>query len=148
MKILISSCLLGDNVRYSGGNNYSDTLIKIIKKYKLDIIKICPEIMGGLSIPRKPAEINNEDVIDIEKKSVKKEFYEGAKKVIELIKDKDVKFAILKDKSPSCGVNFIYDGTFSNTLIDGEGITTKFLRRNRIEVFSEKELDKFLEKLL
>lgn len=147
MKILVSSCLLGENVKYSGGNNFSENLIEILKKYDMEVIKICPEVMGGLNVPRKPAEIKEKDIVTNEGKSVKKEFYRGAEKVLELAKEMNIKFAVLKEKSPSCGKKFIYDGSFSKNLIKGQGITTALLKKEGIKIFSEEELEE-LEKIL
>lgn len=145
MKILVSACLLGDNVKYSGKNNYSQKVIDIINKYNLEIVKICPEVLGGLSIPRNPAEILEEDIIDSEGKSVKLEFEKGAKKTLEIALKNNIEYAILKEKSPSCGKNFIYDGSFKNNLIKGIGITASKLKENKIKIFSELDLDKFEE---
>ncbi|MFI3330017.1 MAG: DUF523 domain-containing protein [bacterium] len=136
VKILVSSCLLGDNCKYNGGNNYCDIESKLSN---YEIIKFCPEVSGGLSIPRTPAEIVNDKVITSSGDDVTNEFTLGAIRCLELCKKHNIKKAILKEKSPSCGVNSIYDGTFSNTLIDGLGITTKLLKENGIEVISDIE---------
>lgn len=144
-KVLLSSCLLGENVKYSGGNNFSKDLLDILKKYNIEIIKVCPEVDGGLSIPREPAEILGNDIVNKKGKSVLKEFKKGAELSLEKAKANNIAFAILKEKSPSCGSNAIYDGSFSGTLVKGEGLTTKILRENKIKVFSEEELDKIEE---
>ncbi len=147
MKILVSSCLLGDNVKYSGGNNFNQDLINLLEKYNFEIIKVCPEVMGGLSTPRIPAEIIRNKVINKNGKDVTKEFEVGAEKILEMAKKNNVDLVILKENSPSCGVNKIYDGTFSNILIEGRGLTAEKLFSEDIKIFSEKDLDK-IEKFL
>lgn len=135
MKIMVSACLLGDNVKYNGGNNRNIELIKFLDDY--EIVKICPEVMGMLSIPRCPAEIKSGNVINKDGIDVTNNYFFGAKKVLELAKSKNIKIAILKEKSPSCGSNYIYDGTFTNTIIKGIGITSKILKDAGIEVLNE-----------
>ncbi|AHG74785.1 Purine nucleoside phosphorylase [Mannheimia varigena USDA-ARS-USMARC-1388] len=139
-KVLISACLLGDNVKYSGGNNLSDELIALLKKYDIQLVPICPEILGGLPIPRPPAEIRNGDIVTVTGDSVLAEFRLGAERVLNKAQIEKIQIAILKEKSPSCGSSYIYDGNFTNRLIAGEGITTQLLRANGIEVFSENDL--------
>lgn len=110
-KILISGCLVGKNVKYNGGNNYIEIIEELKKKYEL--IEICPEVFGGLSIPRDPSEILNNKVISINNKDVTDNFISGANKALELAKKYNITKAILKDGSPSCGNTYIYDGSFS-----------------------------------
>lgn len=147
MKVLISSCLLGKNVKYSGGNNFSESLLKLLKKYNVEIIELCPEILGGLTVPREPSEIMDEEVINKKGVLVSNEFKKGAESTLKIAILNNVDFAILKERSPSCGKNFIYDGSFSGNLIKGQGISTKKLLENGIEVFSEEEISKIEKKL-
>ena len=135
MKIMISACLLGYNVKYDGKNNLNNDLIEFLKDY--EVISICPEIMGGLSIPRTPAEIKDKKVINKNNVDVTNEYNLGAKKTLKLAKENNIKVAILKKNSPSCGVGTIYDGTFTHTLVNGDGITTKLLKENGIMVLNE-----------
>ena len=135
MKIMVSACLLGYNVKYDGKNNLNDDLIEFLKDYEL--ISICPEVMGGLGIPRSPAEIQNQKIINQKGVDVTKEYKLGAEKTLQIAKDNNVKIAILKSNSPSCGDGKIYDGTFTHTLIDGDGITAKLLKENGIKVYDE-----------
>ena len=135
MKIMVSACLLGYNVKYDGKNNLNEDLIEFLKDY--EVISICPEVMGGLFIPRIPAEIIKDKVINKEGIDVTNEYNLGAEKTLEIAKENDIKIAILKENSPSCGSNYIYDGTFSHKKIDGNGITAKILRENGIIVLSE-----------
>lgn len=149
-KIIVSACLLGENCKYNGKNNLNEEL-KIFLSDK-DIISVCPEVMGGLSTPRLPAEIeygkSSEDVIvsrakifNNEGKDVSTEFISGAEEVLEIAKLENVEIAILKEGSPSCGSNFIYDGTFSSVKKEGMGVTAKLLTENGITVISEKNFD-------
>ena len=143
MKIMVSACLLGDNVKYNGDNNKNQELIKFLKDY--EVIKICPEVMGGLSIPRVPSEILNDKVFNKDGHDVTNYFNDGARKVLELAKKEDVKVAILKERSPSCGSIFIYDGTFTSQVIKGEGITTKLLKENNITVLNENNYHEYFK---
>lgn len=138
-KVLISACLLGVNCKYSGDNNYNKELIdKLNEQY--DLIPICPEIMGGLSTPRNPAEIRDGKVFNNQGDEVTKNFQKGAEEALKIAKILNVNKAILKSKSPSCGKGLIYDGTFNNKLIEGNGITTDLLLKNKIQVISDKEI--------
>ena len=135
-KILVSACLLGINCKYNGENNYSDEVIDFLKDY--EIIPVCPEILGGLSTPRKPSEIKENKIYTIDKKDVTKNYQKGAEETLKIAKLLGVKKALLKAKSPSCGNGLIYDGTFNNKLIEGDGITTQLLKENDIEVITIK----------
>ena len=135
MKIMVSACLLGDNVKYDGTNNKNDELISFLKKY--EVIKVCPECLGGLAIPRLPSEIKNNRVINNKEIDVTKEFTLGASKTLNIAKENNIKIAILKKNSPSCGSGMVYDGTFSHCLINGDGVTAKLLKDNGIMVFNE-----------
>ena len=147
IKVLISACLLGDNVKYSGGNNLTPELIALLEKYNVDIVKVCPECFGGLPIPRVPSEIKENKVFSKDNGDLTEEFLVGAEKTFKIAKENDVNFAILKERSPSCGSTHIYDGTFSGNIILGQGITTRKLNEENIIVFSEENLEK-IEKYL
>ncbi len=138
-KILVSACLLGIDCKYSGGNNLNEKVLSYIADK--EVIPICPEILGGLSTPRPPSEIIGEKVMNNENKDVTREYRKGAEEALKLAKLFNVKKALLKAKSPSCGCGKIYDGTFSSTLIDGDGITTRLFKENGIEVITEIDLD-------
>ncbi|MBR4495808.1 MAG: DUF523 domain-containing protein [Acholeplasmatales bacterium] len=134
-KLLISSCLLGNNVKYNGKNNYVEGIYKLKDLY--DLVIVCPEVMGGLSIPRIPSEIINDEVINKEKINVTKEFNKGKDIVLDLVKKYDIKKALLKDGSPSCGSTYIYDGTFTGKRIKSLGITSRFLKELNIKIYTE-----------
>lgn len=131
---LISACLCGEHTRYDGKSSLFPKLKKMVEEGKAIIC--CPEILGGLTIPRLPCEIKDGKVINIESEDKTWQFVDGAEKVLKIAQKYGIKKAILKEKSPSCGSNYVYDGTFSKTLIPGEGITVKLLRQNGIEVIS------------
>lgn len=141
MNILISSCLLGQNVRYDGSNNKIDS--KCFESILSDhtVFEFCPEMEGGLLIPRIPAEIVHNKVLTKHNQDVTHAFNLGAKKALELCIKENITVVLLKSKSPSCGNSFIYDGTFSKQLIKGMGITAKLLHCNGIKVFNEDELE-------
>ena len=144
MKIIVSACLLGTNCRYDGGNSKNQKVINRSKKDEL--IPICPEALGGLSTPRPAVEIvggNGEDVLDGKAKVLTSdgqdktaEFIKGAQYALELVLSEGATKVILKARSPSCGCGEIYDGTFSTTLISGDGVTTALLKRHGIEIIS------------
>lgn len=136
--LLVSACLLGMNVKYNGLNNYNPKIIELMKYYNL--IPICPEVFGGLSIPRIPSEIKDEKVINKEGKDVTSNFLNGALISLNKAKELNISKALLKENSPSCGKH-TYDGTFTSHLINRPGITTKLFLENDILVFSENEID-------
>lgn len=141
--ILVSACLLGDNVKYNGGNNYDERIEKLKDYY--DIVPICPEMFGGLTTPRIPSEIKGDSIINKEGKDVTFEFNKGAHKVINIVNFCHCKKAILMDRSPSCGVHKVYNGKFNGTLIDGMGYTAKLLKSKGIELYTIDEIDELLE---
>lgn len=138
--ILVSACLVGLNCKYSGGNNYNEEIFQMVKRG--EAVPICPEQLGGLPTPRKPAEIRIIDgkrhVITNEGIDVTENFERGAKEVLELAKKLGIKKAILQARSPSCGVGKIYSGEFDRQLVDGNGILAQMLLENGIEVEKRK----------
>ena len=141
-KILISACLVGENCKYDGGNNLNPKIEALLEKY--DLIPFCPEEQGDLPPPRNPSEIKGERVVMDNGKDVTENFSRGAKKALMLALYLKINIAVLKERSPSCGTHQVHDGSFSNTLIDGMGITAKLLKENGIKVYSEDEIDKLL----
>ena len=136
-KYVVSSCLAGIKCRYNGTCKTN--------KYVLDLVKngsaypMCPEVLGGLNIPRDPAEIIDGKVITNNGVDVTSNYIDGAHKVLDFCKKNNIKKAILMDKSPSCGL-MVYDGTFSGKLIDKKGITAQLLINNDIEVISSSDI--------
>lgn len=141
--ILVSSCLLGKNCKYNVGNNNNENVKKLSNEY--NIIEICPEVMGGLSTPRYPSEIINNKVINKIGLDVTEQFTTGANISLEIAIKNKVKYAILKENSPSCGFGTIYDGTFSNNKIKGNGVTAELLYKNGIVILNENNFEKILK---
>ncbi len=148
---MISSCLLGEKVKYNGGDNLTQS--SLLKKWQNEkrIVSICPEMAGGLPTPRNPAEIQHGDGTDVilgksfaldnESNDVTKYFIKGAFAALELAKNHNISIAILKERSPSCGSNMIYTGDFSGKLKEGKGVTARLLEQNGIRVFNEDQLE-------
>lgn len=132
MKILVSACLLGENCKYNGKNNYNEAIIEFLKGH--EVIAVCPEALGGLSIPRKPAEIVRGVVMTEEHISVDREFRKGAAIALKQALDGKVDMAILQSRSPSCGVRQIYDGSFSGKLVEGRGVFAEMLKEAGIKM--------------
>ena len=128
MKIMVSACLLGENCKYNGGNNRNRGLLNLLSGH--EIIPICPEALGGLPVPRIPAEIVNGTVINRENISVDELFRQGAKKALEIAKKEKPDLIILQSRSPSCGAKQIYDGTFSGKMIPGHGVFAELALRS------------------
>ena len=135
---VVSSCLAGIKCRYNGSCKKNDYVLSLVKKGIAH--PMCPEVLGGLSIPREPSEIIGDKVITKNGKDVTSNYKKGADIVLEYCKKNNIKKAILMDKSPSCGLR-TYDGTFSGVLIDKKGITAKLLSDNDIEVISSIDIE-------
>lgn len=142
MNILISACLMGINCRYNGKSEKINELEELKNKYNL--IPVCPEIYGGLKTPRNPSEIVNNRVVTNSGEDVTKEYKKGAEEILRFAKFYDCKYAILKERSPSCGYGKIYDGTFSKALIQGNGITADLLSKNEIKIIGESNIKTLL----
>lgn len=140
-KILVSACLMGEKVRYDGNDNLLQH--PLIQRWQQEqrLLMICPEVAGGLSVPRAPAEQIGTRIITCDGADVTAAFQRGAWRAQRLAQQQGVVMAILKARSPSCGVGQIYDGSFSRRLIAGDGVTAAALRQLGITVFSELQLD-------
>ena len=144
--ILVSACLLGNKVRYDGKSNIAP-LSKMLVNY-FNVIPICPEVDSGMETPREPSEINSSGMVVTKSgKDVTSCFAKGAEIALSIAKRYNVKTAILKDRSPSCGSKFIHDGHFNNTVISGQGKTCELLIKNGIDVIPETLLQPFLDSL-
>lgn len=141
-KILVSACLLGENTRYDGGNNFFPFLEELSKYYEL--VPFCPEMAAGLGTPRPKAEIRGGSVLSIEGKDLTKEYVASSEEASRLCRFLSISCAILKDGSPACGVRLIHDGTFSGTKKDGKGITARKLESMGIKVYCEHDNLSFL----
>ena len=140
--LLISACLLGVACRYDGKSVRGVDADALRKKYNL--IPICPEIYGGLPTPRTPSERQGEKTMMKDGTDVTANYQKGAEIAYQLCLEFDCKKALLKERSPSCGSGKIYDGSFSGTLTDGDGVTSELLKKHGIAVFGESDIEKLL----
>ena len=124
-KVLVSGCLLGENCKYNGGNNYNPRVVEFLKDK--EVISICPEMMAGMGCPRNPIEIVDGVLTDCHGKNVDSLIRKSVMEIMERIRDEEIQCAVLQSRSPTCGVNQVYDGTFSGKLIPGSGIFAKSL---------------------
>lgn len=143
-KILISACLLGEKTKYDGNDNYFPFVERLAKSY--DLVPFCPEVEAGLPIPREPAEIVRNEVLSKSGLNLTKKYNQSAEKALNICRYLGIKIAILKDGSPACGPRTIHDGSFTDTKIEGLGVTARYLIAHGIKVYSEKDkLDFLLE---
>ena len=140
MKILVSACLLGENCKYNGGNNLSPQVLKFLEGH--EVIPVCPEVEAGMGCPRVPVEIVKGVLTDKNGKNVDAPMRRTIEKRLQALKDQHIDCAILKSRSPTCGVKQIYDGTFSGTLVDGSGLFAQALREAGYRVIDSEDLPK------
>ena len=143
-RLLISRCLLGDACRYDGKSKPlpADTLQALRARY--DLIPVCPEVLGGLPTPRTPSERRGARVVMKTGEDVTAEYRRGAEAALRAAHKNQVCAAVLKERSPSCGRGEIYDGTFTGTLTEGNGVTAQLLLENGFSVYGESEIEKLL----
>lgn len=147
-KILVSQCLCGgEPVRYDGKSKQERDPRFLKWKEEGRLIPVCPEVFGGLPVPRTDAQRSGEKVIARDGRDVTDEYISGAKEALRLAAEYDVICAVLKEKSPSCGSHVIYDGSFSGRLIKGQGIAAEMLENAGVRVFSEEQLEQ-VQKLI
>ena len=137
ISILVSACLLGENCRFDGKSKTSSRLVSLLKD--AEVLKVCPEVEGGLPIPRPPAEILGTRIVRESGEDVTDKFVAGSQKCVELAMKRGIKLAILKSRSPACGCGSIYDGSFSGTLTKGDGNFTSNLKSVGIACVSDEE---------
>jgi uncharacterized protein YbbK (DUF523 family) len=140
-KILVSRCLYGGApVRYDGGE--APCLNPVFLKWKEEgrLVPVCPEVCGGLPVPRPESQRAAGVVMTVDGRDVTAGFEAGAREALRIAKESDAVFAILKDGSPSCGVHRIHDGSFKGIKIPGKGVTAELLESNGCKVFSENEI--------
>ena len=138
-KIIVSACLLGENCKYSGGNNFDPEVAAFVRGR--EVIPVCPEVLAGLGIPRIPIEIQNGVVTRRDGVVVDHAIREAVAQILAQLKDEDIECAILKARSPTCGVHQIYDGTFSGTLTDGAGVLAQALKEAGYTVLDNEDLE-------
>lgn len=144
-KVLISACLVGENTKYDGTNNYKKEVEQLFPL--CDLILVCPEVFGGLSTPRAPSEIIRDRVVSVRGKDVTSAYAYGSELTLHIARQNGVRYALLKEGSPSCGSHRIADGTFSGKKIPGKGIAVRRLEEAGIRVFSEEEIPELIEAL-
>ena len=138
MIIMVSACLAGENCKYNGGNNRNKKVEALFNGNR--IIRICPEVMGGLPTPRVPSEIVHGIVMNKDGVNVDREYRCGAEMALKIAEREQPDLVILQSRSPSCGVKQRYDGTFTGTLIDGPGVTAELLMRHGFRVVDVEDL--------
>ena len=138
MKIMVSACLLGENCKYNGGNNRNERLLRLLSGHT--VIPVCPEVLGGLPVPRVPAEIVDGVVTNREGIPVDGAFRRGAEKALQIAERERPDWIILQSRSPSCGVRQVYDGSFTGTLVAGEGIFAAMARQAGFRVADAEEI--------
>ncbi|GAA4504487.1 DUF523 domain-containing protein [Pseudaeromonas paramecii] len=139
-KILVSACLLGQPVRYDGqGKGLTDPRLARWQAQGR-LVSVCPELAGGLPVPRAPAERQEARVVTVQGEDVTAAFACGAQAALQLCQAQGIRLALLKEGSPSCGSQQIYDGTFAGQRVAGEGVTAALLRAHGIQVYAETQL--------
>ena len=136
---IVSACLLGENVKYSGGNNFTEVVVEFLKDK--EFIPVCPEVLGGLTIPREPCERLGDRVINKSGLDVTEAFHKGAERCLEGILEKASPEDVEGARSPSCGSGVIYDGTFSGVKIPGDGVFAELLKAKGIRVMTELDFE-------
>ena len=141
-KLLISACLLGSNCKYNGGNNYHPLTERLREKYTL--VPVCPEALGGLAVPHEPSERVGDRVLSRAGEDVTDAFRRGAERTLEAALRHGVKKAVLKERSPSCGSGAVYDGTFTGTVVPGDGVAAQLLKARGVAVYGESRIEELL----
>ena len=144
-RILVSACLLGVCCRYDGRGNPSAQVLDLLKRDDLELIPVCPEQLGGLPTPRLPSERVEDRIINRAGEDVTDQFQRGAAEALRLARSYGCDVAILKERSPSCGCGRIYDGSFTGTLTEGNGVTTELLLSAGIQVVGESRIEQLTE---
>ena len=140
MKVLVSACLLGENCKYNGGNNDSPAVAEFVKDK--EVLTICPEVMAGLGCPRTPIEIVDGVLMDRNGANVDAPMRQAVARAMEQLRKEEIQCAVLQSRSPTCGVNQIYDGSFSGKRIPGSGIFAQALKDAGYQVIDAEDLDK------
>lgn len=137
MKIVVSACLLGENCKYNGGNNFSHDVAEFIKGR--EVIPVCPECLAGLGVPREPIEIVNGVVRHKDGSSVDDALRKAVAQILAQLDGQDIECVILKSRSPTCGVKQVHDGTFSGKLVEGMGVLAAALKENGYKVLDSED---------
>ena len=137
MKIVVSACLLGENCKYNGGNNFSPAVAEFVQGR--EVIPVCPERLAGLGIPREPIEIVNGEVRRKDGTSVDAALRQAIEQILSRLEGEEIECVILKSRSPTCGVKQVYDGTFTGTLVDGMGVLASALKEKGYKVVDSED---------
>lgn len=137
MKIVVSACLLGENCKYNGGNNFAPNVVEFAKGR--EVIPVCPERLAGLGVPREPIEIVDGIVRRKDGTSVNEALRKAIDEILAQLEGEQIECVILKSRSPTCGVKQVYDGTFTGTLVDGMGVLAAALREKGYVVIDSEE---------
>ena len=138
MKILVSACLLGENCKYNGGNNYSASVAEYVKD--MEVIPVCPEMAAGFGCPRLPMEIVDGVLINRDGVSLDEPMRLAITRILDSLQGQEIQCAVLKSRSPTCGVRQVYDGTFSGNLISGMGLFAQALAEQGYQVVDSEEV--------
>lgn len=138
MKVLVSACLTGENCKYNGGNNFAVHVMEFLKDK--EVVTVCPELLAGLGVPRTPIEIVDGVLTDRNGNNVDGMLRKTVAELVERLKGQDFDCAVLQSRSPTCGVNRVYDGTFSGKLIPGMGVFAEALKDAGIKVIDPEDL--------
>lgn len=137
-KIVVSACLLGRNCKYNGGNNFSPRVAEFVKDR--EVVEVCPEVLAGLGIPRTPIEIRDGIVVDRDGNRVDEAIRAAVAQLLAELEGEKIHCAVLKSRSPTCGVRQVYDGSFSGTLVEGAGVLAQALMDAGYRVIDAEEL--------
>ena len=137
-KIVVSACLLGQNCKYNGGNNKNEAVLRFLEGK--EVIPVCPEVLGGLPVPRIPAELKDGEAWNKNGENVDEAFKRGVELTMAILEEEDIELAILQSRSPTCGVKQVYDGTFTGMLIDGQGLLAKALTEKGYRVIDAEDI--------
>lgn len=140
MKILVSACLLGENCKYNGGNNRNEAVAEFVRGR--DVIPVCPEMRAGLGCPRTPMELVDGVLTDRNGKNLDEAMEKAVREILEELAREEIQCAVLQSRSPTCGVNQIYDGTFSGRKISGSGVFAQALKNAGYRVIDAEDLEK------
>lgn len=142
MKVIVSSCILGKFCRYNGSNAINPRVIEWLESH--EVISLCPEVIAGLSTPRPSAEIKNGRVEEVNGSDVTEIYHKGVQLAMADINESEIDLAILQSRSPTCGVNQIYDGSFNGQLIEGQGIFAQYLIKNGVKVIDVADFEEMI----
>lgn len=138
MKILVSACLLGRTCKYNGGHNFDSKVAEFVEGK--EIIEVCPEVLAGMGVPRVPMEIRDGVLVNRDGVDVDAPNRAAVAAILEQLREEKIACAVLKSRSPTCGVHQVYDGTFSGTLVDGMGIFAQALKDAGYRVMDAEDL--------